>query len=466
MKDKKLIKEKKEELLRLTDEFCDRYLDKEYKKLCKKLIGKMALKKEVPFLSGKIQIWAASVIHVLGRFNFLYDESFEPYIKYDTLVEHFGTSKKTVTGKAKNIADMFNLSHFDKDFTTESLNKMNPFNEILDMFAEGFNIPVNSGGALDIENFNRSLEEYLGEDLDDYTEEEDEYPDEELDKICDVVYKWVIKFSKSPFYKKLREDEKNKSEDIIMNFTEFMHYQYGTTPEEWDEETVEECCIYTIPCYFLGEEAFFKAIGPVMTNFFAFLFQEKLLKNADRLIKVMEKVKDQIVKNAGNPAFWNPGKALVMRAQKMGVNIYDENELNEFIEKHKFEEKKVFTEKELVEKMEHFLPVPVFATKELCEVLNKQDINIRLDTPLKIENLCDSGDAEGIVCAIKSKALKNELLLISLNHLQIIPEHPISKIIKEYQETNRKDLPSHVKKTTAGEFKKNKEKKREKKKSR
>ncbi len=459
MKDKNLIKEKKEELICLTDEFCDKYLDKEYRELCKKLIEKMARKKEVPFLSGKIQIWAASVIHVLGRFNFLYDESFEPYIKYNTLVKHFGTSKKTVTGKAKKIADMFNLSHFDKDFTTESLNKMNPFKEILDMFAEGLGISVKPDGTPDMENFDRYLEEYLEEDLDDYLGEDDEYPDEELDKICDMVYEWGIKFSKSPFYKKLREDEKNKSEDIILNFTEFMHYQYGTTPEEWDEETVEECCIYTIPCYFLGEEAFFKAIGPVLTNFFAFLGKEKLLKNTNKLIKVMEKIDDQIVKNAGNPAFWNAGKALVMRAKKMGVNIYDENELNEFIEKHKLEEKKVFTRKELVEKMEHFLPVPVFATKELCEVLNKQGINIRLDTPLKIENLCDSGDAKGIVCAIKSEALKDELLLISLNHLQIIPEHPMSKIIKEYQETKRKDLPSHVEKTTVKEFKKKKKKK-------
>ncbi|NOR78038.1 MAG: hypothetical protein GQ523_06390 [Methanophagales archaeon] len=45
--------------------------------LCEKLIRKMSRKRNVPFLSGRMEIWAVAIIHALGSINFLFDTSKE-----------------------------------------------------------------------------------------------------------------------------------------------------------------------------------------------------------------------------------------------------------------------------------------------------------------------------------------------------------------------------------------------------
>ena len=63
MKDKTLVEEKMQKLIEMTARFCDEHLDEEYKQLCEKLIRKMSRKRNVPFLSGRIEIWAAAIIY-------------------------------------------------------------------------------------------------------------------------------------------------------------------------------------------------------------------------------------------------------------------------------------------------------------------------------------------------------------------------------------------------------------------
>ena len=79
MGDKTIIEEKKARIKEMTSEFCLRSLDEEYRILCEKLIEKMSRKRNVPFLSGRIEIWAAAVVYAVGIINFLFDRSFSPY---------------------------------------------------------------------------------------------------------------------------------------------------------------------------------------------------------------------------------------------------------------------------------------------------------------------------------------------------------------------------------------------------
>lgn len=44
------------------------------------MIHKMARKRDVPFVTGRIEIWAAAVIHALGTVNFLFDKASQPAI--------------------------------------------------------------------------------------------------------------------------------------------------------------------------------------------------------------------------------------------------------------------------------------------------------------------------------------------------------------------------------------------------
>jgi len=127
MRDKVLIEEKMQKLIEMTTGFCDEYLDEDYKQLCEKLIRKMSRKRNVPFLSGRIEIWAAAIVYALGSINFLFDQSFEPYASGDDICNYFGTSKSTTSQKAKVIRDMFKLGYWDREFSTSHMMQSSPF---------------------------------------------------------------------------------------------------------------------------------------------------------------------------------------------------------------------------------------------------------------------------------------------------------------------------------------------------
>lgn len=131
MKDKSIITEKAQRLIDMTACFCDEYLDEDYKQLCEKLVGKMSRKRNVPFLSGRIEIWAAAIVYAVGSINFLFDRSFEPYASADDICKYFGTSRSTTSQKAKIIRDMFKLGYWDKEFSTSQMMQSSPFSNLV-----------------------------------------------------------------------------------------------------------------------------------------------------------------------------------------------------------------------------------------------------------------------------------------------------------------------------------------------
>ena len=131
MRDKVLIEEKMQKLIEMTAGFCDEYLDEDYKQLCEKLIRKMSRKRNVPFLSGWIEIWAAAIVYAIGSINFLFDQSFEPYAGGDDICNYFDTSKSTTSQKAKVIRDMFKLGYWDKEFSTSHMTQSSPFSNLV-----------------------------------------------------------------------------------------------------------------------------------------------------------------------------------------------------------------------------------------------------------------------------------------------------------------------------------------------
>ena len=139
---KQEIKEREAKLLQLTGSFCTERLDDEYVRLCEKLIKKLGRKRNVPFQRGRLEIWAAAVVHTIGSINFLFDQSFEPYVSAEDNCRYFGTKKTTVSNKARDIKDMFNLWHFNPEFSTQSMTEKNPFNSMV--MVDGFIVPIDS----------------------------------------------------------------------------------------------------------------------------------------------------------------------------------------------------------------------------------------------------------------------------------------------------------------------------------
>ncbi|MBU4076958.1 MAG: hypothetical protein KKI06_09675 [Euryarchaeota archaeon] len=142
MKDKVAIEEKSKKLAEMTARFCDEKLDDDYKQLCQKLIIKMKRKRNVPFLSGKLEIWAAAIIYALGRLNFLFDKSFEPYVSGDDICDYFGTSRSTTSQKARLILDTFKMTYYDDEFSTTRMRERNPFSKFAMM--SGFIVPIDA----------------------------------------------------------------------------------------------------------------------------------------------------------------------------------------------------------------------------------------------------------------------------------------------------------------------------------
>jgi len=91
----------------------------------------MKRKRNVPFVLGRVEIWAAAIIYSIGSVNFLFDKSFKPYATTDDICNYFGTSKSTTAQKSKLIRDMFKMGHFDSGFQTAQMSAMNPFSNMV-----------------------------------------------------------------------------------------------------------------------------------------------------------------------------------------------------------------------------------------------------------------------------------------------------------------------------------------------
>jgi hypothetical protein len=110
--DKAKIIEKQQQIVALTNDFCKEVLkDDEYALLAEKMVNKLGRKRNVPFETGQIEIWAAAVIHALGSINFLFDKSFDPYTTLDELNDFFGTKKNT-TGNKSNLSKMTRINNY------------------------------------------------------------------------------------------------------------------------------------------------------------------------------------------------------------------------------------------------------------------------------------------------------------------------------------------------------------------
>jgi len=138
---KMLVKEKKEVLCELVSTFCEAHLDQEYKNLCLKVIEKLARKRQVPFLTGKLENWAGGIIHAIGLSNFLFDKSFEPYVSRSKLYSFFSVSESTISQKSKKIRDLLKMNLCNPDYATQHWLETNPVFNLVEI--DGFILPAN-----------------------------------------------------------------------------------------------------------------------------------------------------------------------------------------------------------------------------------------------------------------------------------------------------------------------------------
>ncbi len=140
--DKQKVEQQKQKILELLREFCEEKLNQEYYELSERMVQKLGRKRDVPFVTGKPEIWAVAIIHALGTINFLFDKSFEPYLSVDDINDYFGTKKSTTGNKSKQIRDLLKLSYWNNEFSTKNMQDSDPFANLV--MVDGFIVPLDS----------------------------------------------------------------------------------------------------------------------------------------------------------------------------------------------------------------------------------------------------------------------------------------------------------------------------------
>jgi hypothetical protein len=122
----KAMAEKFAAITALTDAFCARHLDDEYRVLIHRVLGALARKRPSPLTRGKENVWAAAAVHAVGRINFLDDPSRKPHCKPATIYTFFGIAESTGQNKSKEIRDALRMGPLSPEWTLPSRLADNP----------------------------------------------------------------------------------------------------------------------------------------------------------------------------------------------------------------------------------------------------------------------------------------------------------------------------------------------------
>jgi len=119
-------KQKIENIKKLIENFCDANLHKMYKAYILNLCHATSRNKSLNMSRGKNEIWAASLIHAIGRLNFLYDANNPDghQITLDALCDFFQTKKSTIGNKANLITKACNIRIGQPEYSRPDITDM------------------------------------------------------------------------------------------------------------------------------------------------------------------------------------------------------------------------------------------------------------------------------------------------------------------------------------------------------
>jgi len=103
-------KQRLEQMKTLVKGFCETHLNKELTGYALNLCETLGRKRKIPITRGKIEIWAAAVVYVIARLNFLFDSDNPFYLTSDTVCDFFETKKSTISAKASKIEKICGLT--------------------------------------------------------------------------------------------------------------------------------------------------------------------------------------------------------------------------------------------------------------------------------------------------------------------------------------------------------------------
>lgn len=120
-------------IVAITDRVCAEHLDEEYAALCRAAIAKLGRKRPSPLTRGDAAIWAAGVVHAIGRLNFLSDPAQTPHATVSDLSDWLGVKKTTLSNKGRMVSDALGLGGYEPEFMRRDLLDNHPLTWILNI---------------------------------------------------------------------------------------------------------------------------------------------------------------------------------------------------------------------------------------------------------------------------------------------------------------------------------------------
>ena len=106
------MRTKFDEIVVLTDKFCNERLNDEYRQLVREATAALCRKRPSPLAKGRIDIWACGIVLAVGSVNFLHDLSQDPHVSSSEVCDTFGVKQSTAGNKSRTIRDALDMGQF------------------------------------------------------------------------------------------------------------------------------------------------------------------------------------------------------------------------------------------------------------------------------------------------------------------------------------------------------------------
>lgn len=118
------------EIATLVGPFCSEHLNDELRACALKLCDTLSRKRKLNICRGRKKIWAAAIIYVIARLNFLFDKASPCFLSANTICDFFGTKKTTTSNKANLIEEACDMDLNEADYCTDEINKAFSFPQL------------------------------------------------------------------------------------------------------------------------------------------------------------------------------------------------------------------------------------------------------------------------------------------------------------------------------------------------
>ena len=119
------LKERYENIAGMIDSFCEEHLDDDYQNLCIHALQKLCRKKDSPMYKGRDNMWAAGIVYAICQVTELVGNQrdllrYRPKYKISAaeIASAFGVSTGAMSGKAKEIREVLNITKQKEEWMT------------------------------------------------------------------------------------------------------------------------------------------------------------------------------------------------------------------------------------------------------------------------------------------------------------------------------------------------------------